>query len=207
MNASETAKKKKGFDIRRESGTIIFVLIAAFALNILFFLFFTRPAVSSYRYLNADNNPTLRALDQKRSAAKDLEERLDRIDSTERNIKEMYEDIFGTKDQKMIEIQLEIVSIANQFGINPESVAYESDDMEDEGVERFTVSIPLTGTYANLRQFINKIENSRNFLIIDRIFLRTAKEGGMTLQLNIQLSTFFNAPHLAEMRKLYRRRI
>jgi len=207
MAAPEVTKKKNGFDIRRESGTIIMVLIAAFVVNALFFIFLTRPAISSYRFLNADNNPTIKALDQKRETAKELENRLTRIESTESNIKEMYQDIFGTKDQKMIDIQLEIVSIANQFGINPESVAYDSEEMQEEAVERFSISLPLSGTYANLRQFINEVENSKNFLIIDRIFLRTAKEGGVTLQLNIQLSTFFNAPYLVEMRKIFRRRV
>ncbi len=200
-------KRKNGFNIRKESTTIIMIVAALFVLNILFFIFFTRPAISSYRFLNAGNNPTIVKLEQKRKDVNELEERLKRIEDSEKHITEMYKNVFGTKEQKMIDIQLEVVSIANEFGIDPASVAYENSEMTKEEVERFTISIPLTGTYANLRQFINKIENSKNFLIIDRIFLRAGKEGGITLQLNIQLSTFFNAPYLAEMQRMKRRRI
>ncbi|MEW5805803.1 MAG: type 4a pilus biogenesis protein PilO [Acidobacteriota bacterium] len=205
MAAPETTRKTNGFDIRRESGTIIVILLAAFVLNILFFIFFTRLAISGYRSLNADSNPTMQALDKKKAMVLELEQRLARIEETERSIKQFYEKILSTKDQKMIDIQLEIVSIANEFGINPESVSYDNEEMPKEGVERFSISLPMTGTYGNLRQFINKIENSTNFMIIDRVFLRTAKEGGVILQLNIQLSTFFNAPYLSEMRNEMRK--
>ncbi len=205
MADKEVKKRKRQFDIRTESGTIIVILMVLFVLNLIFFLFFTRPAVSRYRNLSAENMPALKALEQKEKETEIIEKRFKRITQTEDNIEEFFKLILSTKDEKMIAIQLEVVDIATQFKINPETVKYSNEELEKEGVERFSISIPLTGTYANLRNFINKIENSRNFLIVDRVFLSTAKEGGLILQLNIQLSTFFNAPYLQELRRVRKR--
>ncbi len=195
------AKRKNQFDIRAESGTILLILMVLFVFNLLFFLFFTRPAYSRYRNLSADNFPALRALEQKEKETEIIEKRFSRISETENNIKEFYQEILSTKDERMIDIQLEVVDIAMQFSINPDTMKYGNEELLKEGVEKFTISVPLVGTYANLRNFLHKIENSENFLIVDRVFLTTAKEGGVILQLNIQLSTFFNAPYLEQLTK------
>lgn len=200
--ANETKiKKKMQFDIRTESGTIILIVIVLFILNLLFFLFLTRPAYSRYTSLTADNVPALQALEQKEKETKIMEKRFSRITDTEKNITEFYQEILATKDERMIDIQLEVVDIAMQFKIDPDTMKYGNEELLKEGVERFTISVPLVGTYANLRNFLHKIENSDNFLIVDRVILTTAKEGGVILQLNIQLSTFFDAPYLKELVK------
>jgi Tfp pilus assembly protein PilO len=200
-----TKGKKNKFDIRSESGTIILILTTLFVLNLLFFLFFTRPAVSRYGNLSAKNDPALRALELKEKETEVIEKRFSRITKTENNIKEFYEDILSTKEERMIDIQLEVVDIAMQFSINPETMKYSNEELLKEAVEKFTISVPLTGTYANLRNFLHKIENSDNFLIVDRVFLSTAKEGGVILQLNIQLSTFFDAPYLQQLTRMKKR--
>jgi Tfp pilus assembly protein PilO len=194
-------KKKIQFDIRTESGTIILILMVLFVLNLLFFLFLTRPAYSRYWNLSADNVPALQALEQKEKETEIMEKRFSRINETENNINEFYQGILATKDERMIDIQLEVVDIAAEFSIDPDTMKYGNEELLKEEVEKFTISVPLVGTYANLRNFLQKIENSDNFLIVDRVFLTTAKEGGVILQLNIQLSTFFDAPYLKELTK------
>ena len=143
----------------------------------------------------------MRALEKKEKETEIIEKRFSRISETENNIKEFYQEILSTKDERMIDIQLEVVDIAMQFSINPDTMKYGNEELLKEGVEKFTISVPLVGTYANLRNFLHKIENSENFLIVDRVFLTTAKEGGVILQLNIQLSTFFDAPYLEQLTK------
>lgn len=205
MTDNENKKKKHPFDVRAESGTIIVIAMVLLVLNLFFFLFLTKPAISRYRSLNAENSPALRALEHKEKETKIIEKRFARITETEENIKEFYENVLSSKNERMIDIQLEVVDIATQFNINPETVKYSNEELNKEGVEKFSISVPLTGTYANLRHFLHRIEDSENFLIVDRVFLSTAKEGGVILQLNIQLSTFFDAPYVQQLRRARKR--
>ncbi len=101
-------------------------------------------------------------------------------------------------------IEREIATIAKEFNIDPEEVRYETEQVPEGRVERFQIVLPLQGDYQNLRRFIARVENSGNFLVIDRIALSGAKEGGSQLQLNVQIGTYFDAPWLAELQRMRR---
>jgi hypothetical protein len=73
--------------------------------------------------------------------------------------------------------------------------------MEENGLEQFSIRSPSKGDYADLRNFIAKLESSKSFIIIEGISLTGTKEGGLTLQMQIELTTYFNAPWLKETRK------
>jgi len=60
--------------------------------------------------------------------------------------------------------------------------------------------VPLEGGYHNLRGFIQAVESSSQFLVIERVVLVRSKEGGVLLQLNITLATYFDAPELRRAR-------
>ena len=53
------------------------------------------------------------------------------------------------------------------------------------------VNIPLSGGYRNLRQFINSVEKSELFLIVQSIQLQEGDRGGVLLNLNVRLITYF----------------
>ncbi|MGH9388283.1 MAG: GspMb/PilO family protein, partial [Vicinamibacteria bacterium] len=103
----------------------------------------------------------------------------------------------GTKQSKLVEIQREIAHICQEFHIDPQEVRYKTDQVTEGRVERFVNDLPLQGDYANLRRFIERVENSRNFLLIDRVVLSGTKESGSMLSLTIEVATYFDAPWLA----------
>ena len=53
--------------------------------------------------------------------------------------------------------------------------------------------VPLAGGYTNLRKFIQSVESSDNFLVIERVALGTGKTADV-VELNITLATYFIAP-------------
>ena len=48
--------------------------------------------------------------------------------------------------------------------------------------------------YANLRKFLQAVEESDKFLVVERVSLAKGKEGGSSLSLSISLATYFTAP-------------
>jgi Tfp pilus assembly protein PilO len=97
----------------------------------------------------------------------------------------------------MTSIQKEVRGIATEFHIDPESIDYNSQEIEGAGMAQFQITIPLVGGYSNLRQFINRIESSKHLLIVDSVELTGAREGGAMLSLTIKISTVFSSPPLA----------
>ena len=56
------------------------------------------------------------------------------------------------------------------------------------------MTVPLEGGYANLRRFLQAVEVSDKFLVVERVALGEGKRGGAMLQLSITLATYFDAP-------------
>jgi Tfp pilus assembly protein PilO len=93
----------------------------------------------------------------------------------------------------MIGVQLEIAKLTRDYGIAQDRVRYETEPLDEGALERFAIIVPLAGGYSNLRKFIQSVESSENFLVIERVALGTGKTQDI-VELNITLATYFIAP-------------
>jgi len=117
----------------------------------------------------------------------------------EKNFKELhyqvesfYSEILRRKEEGMVDVLAEVEELAKRFQVKKESIQYHNEIIDEDKVILFEITFPLRGSYANLRRFINRIENSKYFLIIDRVELSNPEEKGDNLKLNIKLSTYFS---------------
>lgn len=94
----------------------------------------------------------------------------------------------------MVEVQRELEMLCGRFSIDLESVTFASELLESENVDKLIMVVPLQGNYANLRRFLQAVENSDKFLLVEQVALAEAKLGGVMLELNVTLATYFNAP-------------
>ena len=124
----------------------------------------------------------------------ELEAYVKQLDTTRKNLVRLRDEVLSTRERKMIESQLEVTKTAERFGTTYEQLRFENEDLEDEGLERFGVVVPLQGGYANLRKFVRAIESSQRFLVIERVALEQGPDGGALLQLRITLATYFIMP-------------
>jgi Tfp pilus assembly protein PilO len=72
-------------------------------------------------------------------------------------------------------------------------VQYENEQLDNGALERFAIVVPLAGGYAALRKFIQSVESSDSFLVIERVALDAGKSSDV-LELKITLATYFIAP-------------
>ena len=109
------------------------------------------------------------------------------------------EEVLSTKKQRMIAVQAELAQLCQQFHIDIESVDYDHDLLVREELDVLRMVVPLQGGYTVLRQFLQAVESSPNFLLIERVALGQGKDGGVQLQLSITLTTYFDPPdHLLQ---------
>jgi len=182
------------FDIREERYRVAGCLGVVAILNLLLYLTLNLPRMHRESVEGARVVSVTQSLSEVSRRVALMKELDNRFETESTKINTFSSDILGTKDSRMIRIQREVRALAASFGMDPETINYQPEFLGDVSLVRFQINVPLVGDYRNLRQFINKVEQSNNFLIIDSVTLGGAKDGGALLDLNIQLSTYFNSP-------------
>lgn len=182
----------------RESATAIFgVLGALLVANLLLVLLWNRPQARLRRELVDDSAPRVARLEARKREVEAIEAYLVALRKADEDLRHLRDDVLSTKTKKLIATQLEVPRIAEKFGIRPDRIQYENETFEREAVERLGITVPLEGGYANLRKFLQAVESSERFLVIEQVALAQGAEGGALLQLRITLATYFHAPELA----------
>lgn len=121
-----------------------------------------------------------------------LEQRLQKARSTEVAVRKLYEDVFATRSERLTKVTTEVRSLARKAGLNPRTITYPQDDLEDYGLVKRSFVFSVDGTYVELRQFINLLELTDSFLTLESITL--SEEGGdegPELRMSLTLSTLF----------------
>lgn len=186
------------FDLRQDAWRIGLVLAALLVVNAAFYLFLNRPRLRALGALQSGRDTvrtSLRAATKRCEAMKDL---IHHYDEESARLDAFFNDTIGTQIERMTAIQKEIRRIATEFRIDPDTIDYTPVDVEGSDLTRFQITIPLTGGYPNLRQFVDRIETSKHLLLVDSIELSGSREGGAMLSLSIRIATYFKTPELGE---------
>ncbi len=173
------------------------ILGALAAGNFLVFLILTDPMYQIREVRVAEWEALTSRIEQRERSVDRMERQRSRLQRQRDNLVRFHDDILSDKVSKLTTIQREIRSLATQFHVNPETVSYAPEYLKDQDLVSFEISFPLRGSYENLRQFIQSVESSRNFLIINDISLADSREGGVLLSVSIRLRTFFQDSELA----------
>jgi Tfp pilus assembly protein PilO len=82
-------------------------------------------------------------------------------------------------------------SLAHQAGLQITSAHYREKGIEKRGVNEVSISISMEGAYPSLVSFINGLERSGNFYLLDSLSLDSSSEGN--LRLSLELRTYFRS--------------
>ncbi len=194
-------------DIRRGGRRIVMLLAALAALNVVFYVGLVEPKVREYQSLTGAREP-LGKLSERRKQVEKHEAFRQAVGQAESDLRDLRESILSTRNRRLVEVEEELERLCRQFGIDLNSVGFDNDLLLDEELDRFVMNVPLEGNYASLRKFLQAVEKSDEFLVVERVSLARGKEGGRKLSLSINLATYFVAPEdiVARKRALERRR-
>lgn len=172
-------------------------------------LFFLANAVafSVYRFGYADQVQSLEAglgeaqkqLQPQSLKRRELERRIQRAGAAEVAVKQLYDEQFSTRSQRLTRVTTEVKSLARKAGLNPSQFSYPEEEIEDYGLVKRSFVFAVVGTYLELRQFINLMEHSRSFLTLESVTLSGAgEETGPELRISLRVSTLFSQETGAE---------
>ena len=80
-------------------------------------------------------------------------------------------------------------TLSKNSGLQITSSHFRQKAIEKRGVDEVTITITMQGAYPSLVSFINALERSRNFYLLDSLSLDSSTEG--LLKLNLELRTYF----------------
>ncbi|MGH9735210.1 MAG: GspMb/PilO family protein [Candidatus Acidiferrales bacterium] len=103
--------------------------------------------------------------------------------------KQFYQDKFLSPGTGYSSIDADLGAIAAKAGLRISDTAYKEADAGTHGVKELSITASVDGSYASVIQFINGLEQSRNFYLLNDLQLTSAKGGA--IKLNLKLRTFF----------------
>jgi Tfp pilus assembly protein PilO len=191
------------FDVREKSPLLIGITLAWLALNLAFTFLVNVPRAAEAARLEEEAGRLNTLVTSRQKEIERLRGERTRVVGGSDELQKFYQDVLSTKSERMIAFQKEIREIAQKFRIDLKSINYaaEAAPTKDK-IARFGAAMPLTGSYEGLREFIETIEKSQQFIIINSIELSNSKEGGVILGLSIGLSTYFLDPEMPDREQL-----
>jgi Tfp pilus assembly protein PilO len=165
------------------------IMLLVLGLNLAVWAFLVLPKQDRIARLQ-DSYAQLRkqaASDQKE--VRELQARLKHLQQAQQDLKTIYSTLLIPRTRGVTAIRLELESLANDLQVQRRDFTYDYTDLEDLNLQQFTLSVPVEGNYRNIRRFINSIERSEHFLILDRVDLSSEKKADV-LNLDFVLSTY-----------------
>ena len=188
--------KRKRFDLRQDLWRVVLIMGVLLLLNIGFYLFLNLPRLRALADLTSGRDAVRSTLIEIKRSCQAMQDLVTRYDDETARLERFYTARLGTQMERMTRIQQAIRAVAAEFRIDPESIDYNTAEVEKSDLTRFQITIPLVGGYPNLRHFINRVETAPYLAIIDSVELSGSREGGAMLSLTIRISTYFRAPEL-----------
>ncbi len=182
------------FDIRNVSRNLFIGIALFFVANVVFYVLIARGTVREYDRLRLESGPRFDRLEARRLEVERQEAFLAALTKAEADLSKLREEVLSTRERRLVEVQLEVADIADRFSVPMESVASANEVLSDERIDRLEMVVPLEGGYANLRRFLQAVEDSTEFLVVENVRLGEAQDGGSLLLLNITLATYFDVP-------------
>lgn len=166
-------------------------LLALIALNLPLYFFFVRPEreaasvgarkIEQTRLQFQDNMSSIKMV-------KGIEEKLAESSKAKKEFDAQY--LFSSSKVSS-ELLKELDEICAQSGLLRNRVAFSPAAEPENGYQRLSLTLPVEGTYSNIRTFLNVLESRSKLIIVDSMVLQSEKEGTGLIQMDMNLSTYY----------------
>jgi Tfp pilus assembly protein PilO len=182
-----------------EHRRVVYALIAGVVINFLVFAFFVYPLQRDV----ANVEQRTRAAEEALAAAQaDYARANGTLTGKDRALKELdtfYSSVLArdlTGARRLTFARL--AQLAAKSRLDFERRKYEPLVERGSNLTRLKVTMDLSGSYADIRDFIHEIESSPEFVVIDDVGLTDSVQNGDSVRLTLQLSTYYRTTETTE---------
>lgn len=130
-------------------------------------------------------------------------EERDHVDATQEQFRHLYDDVFGSLDQRLVAIMRAVGDAASAAGLRPRGYNYTVSRDKQLDQIRFTIGFAVVGEYPQMRKLLAELQTSREFLIIDDLSfggedLTTSRK----LNIGVRVSTYLSEADDEQLKQL-----
>ncbi len=96
-----------------------------------------------------------------------------------------YQKAFLDSSTGYSQIESDLGAIASKAGVKASGVNFKQSDVKDRGVTEISIVTGVDGNYPAILRFINGLERSKNFYLLDELNLDSASSGEIRLDLTL----------------------
>jgi Tfp pilus assembly protein PilO len=113
------------------------------------------------------------------------------LPAVQRQCDEFFQKQLRPSDGGYSTILADLGGMARESGLQLNSTRFKQHEVTKHGVNEITISLNMEGPYPSLVSFINALERSDNFYMLDTLGLDTSTNG--VLRLTLELRTYFRS--------------
>jgi len=183
--------------IWREHRTLLTVLGVLLVANAIFFFTYRVQYEARLRALDARLRQAEDDLQRARNKRMQAEQQLASYNKVQADLENLYNRTWSTKPQRLTALINELKRMGAATQLDPNSMNFSQAQDKDAqkngrvGTSIVTITFSVHGSYQKIRQLINLLELSRQFVIIDAIHLGGGGSSSGELTLDLRLKTVF----------------
>lgn len=190
--------------IWRERQILLVILGVLLAANTVFFFTYRVQYENRLRELDQRLEQSKAQFDEARRARVAAEAQLAGYRKTEKDIKEIYDVEWSTEPQRLTAFIGEVMRLGTVSQLVPHAYSFTGSSAKGPKASgpnaiEVGVAFPVEGTYQQVRQLINLLETSDQFVIIDQIGLSSSNAD--KLALTVRVKTLFRDTSPAVVRR------
>lgn len=175
-----------------EHRRIVVTLTAAFVANVLVYAFVVYPLSERVANIEQRNQAAEQALAQARTDHAQANGTLTGKARAAAELATFYRDVLPQDLAGARRLTyLRLARLAREANLEYERSTYAPVADTDSTLTRLQIQMVLSGTYAEMRDFIYQLETAPEFVVIDNIQLAEGSEGTGSLVVTLDLSTYF----------------
>jgi Tfp pilus assembly protein PilO len=183
------------FDIRRQGLPVLVALIVLIVINTVAWALLVRPKASEhFDRTRGGGGEEQRLLQEYRDSVSGAEAYVTGLGKAADDWRYMRTEVLSTREEQLVVVMQELTRLCAEFRIDLNTVAIKNEILREEGLDRFAMVVPLEGGYSNLRRFLQAVEASDKFMVVERVALDGATQGAASrnLHLNITVASYFS---------------
>ena len=143
------------------------------------------------------------SIDRLEKIQTDLEMDQTKVASLDEDLRHLYDDVFGSRDDRLVDILQAIEDATRGAGLLPASFSYSSNDDRRIGAVSFSINFAVAGRYEQVRNMIGSLQSSSEFLIIDSVAFRGEQEATTRdIRIAVGVSTVLSSADTQTLRLL-----
>lgn len=114
-----------------------------------------------------------------------------RVEKNAEELAALYGERLGTEGERLTAVLTEVQGLAERAGLRPTSFQYPDDPIDEYGLIERAIQFGVSGTYEQLRRFVNFLELSERFLTLGEVGLSGSASRAEDLKISLRVSTLF----------------